>query len=303
MTAQKLTEAALERTEGRLRDITDSLPGVVFQMVYGTDGSARVAHVSEGIGELIGIERDVASTDLAVLIGNVLAEDQPLVIQRTREMARNAGTLHIEFRVRHARSGEVRWILARSAGRRMADGSVVSNGFWQDITDLKTLQADAIRARDEARQAERQLRVVMDTVPGAVYQYHVAPNLTGTYKMISDQGVAMFGRTREDIIGTPNSLLYMVHKQDQPKLIGAFVEAVRSGGNVDKTYRSTVADGRMAWLRTRAQPIPQPDGGVAWSGFTMDVTEDVEAQQRLQDRKSTRLNSSHNPASRMPSSA
>ncbi|MGQ0528420.1 MAG: response regulator [Panacagrimonas sp.] len=271
----------LAASEARLRDLTDSLPGVVFQMVYGSDGSARVAHVSEGMTALTGIEREAAMTDLSVLIQHVLPEDRPEVIVRTRDMAINAGTLHLEFRLRHVRSGEIRWILARSAGRKMADGSVVSNGFWQDITGIKTLEAELREARDVSQASAHQLRLVTDSLPGMVYQYHVAPNLTGTYTMVSDQGTEMFGRSREWITGTPNSLLYMVVKDDQPKLIGAFIEAVRTQGNVDHTYLSELAGGRVGWLRTRARPIPQPDGGVAWSGFTMEVTAEVEAREAL----------------------
>ena len=412
---------AAQVAERRVRDITDSLPGVVFQMVYGADGSAHVAHVSEGMRDLTGIDRDAAMTDLAVLIQNVLPEDRAHVVAETTRMARNAGTLRLEFRLRHVLTGEVRWLLARSAGRRMADGSVVSNGFWQDITEIKVLEAElreardaaqsaahrvreitdslpgavyqlgvnvdgssrlhyvsegiaqlvgvdkahaeadiaclfdlvlqedlpgliqaigvvaselqvmnydyrfrhaqtgevrwlrsnaapvrltsgevicngfwqditgikaleaeSLRSRDEAQASAQQLRLVTDSLPGMVYQYRVAPNLIGMYTMASDQGPEMFGRPLEWITGTPNSLLYLVHKQDQPKLIGAFVEAVRSRGNVDHTYRSELAGGRIGWLRTRARPIPQPDGGVAWSGFTMEVTAEVEARQALE---------------------
>ncbi|WP_273453623.1 PAS domain-containing protein [Nevskia ramosa] len=278
---------AAQVAERRVLDITDSLPGVVFQMVYGTDGSARVAHVSEGMRALTGIERDAAMTDLSELVRNIVDEDRAHVIAETTRMAREAGTLRLEFRLRHVLSGEIRWLLARSAGRRMPDGSVVSNGFWQDITEMKTLEAELRAARDQAQASSQQLRVVTDSLPGVVYQYRVAPNLGGTYTMISDQGPVLFGRAREWITGTPNSLLYLVHKEDQSKLIGAFIEAIRSGGNVEATYRSEVADGRMAWLRTSAKPIPQPDGGVAWSGFTLEVTAEREAQARAEE--ATRL--------------
>ncbi|MGH8516502.1 MAG: PAS domain-containing protein, partial [Panacagrimonas sp.] len=273
---------ASQVAERRVLEITDSLPGVVFQMVYPVDGPARVAHVSEGMRELTGIDRDAAMTNLSVLIQNVVPEDRAHVIAQTQRMARDAGTLRIEFRLRHVVTGEIRWLLARSAGRRMADGSVVSNGFWQDITEIKLLEAELRETRDAAQQAAQQLRVVTDSLPGMVYQYHVAPNLVGMYTMVSDQGPEMFGRTREWITGTPNSLLYLVHKQDQPKLISAFIAAVRDKGNVDYTYRSELADGRIGWLRTRARPIPQPDGGVAWSGFTMEVTAEVEAREQLE---------------------
>ncbi|TDU31096.1 PAS domain S-box-containing protein [Panacagrimonas perspica] len=273
---------AAQVAERRVRDITDSLPGVVFQMVYPVDGPARVAHVSEGMRELTGIDRDAAMTNLSVLIQNVVPEDRAHVIAETARMARDAGTLRIEFRLRHTLTGEIRWLLARSAGRRMEDGSVVSNGFWQDITEIKTLEAELRDARDVSQASAVQLRVVTDSLPGMVYQYNVAPNLVGTYTMVSDQGPEMFGRTREWITGTPNSLLYLVLKEDQPKLIGAFLEAVRSRGNVDFTYRSQLAGDRIGWLRTRARPIPQADGGVAWSGFTMEVTAEIEARQQLE---------------------
>ncbi|MGQ0621543.1 MAG: PAS domain-containing protein [Panacagrimonas sp.] len=273
---------ALLASERRLHGITDSLPGAVYQLCIGTDGTARMNYVSEGIAQLVGVNKATAEADIANLFALVLPEDMPGLHQAIVEVATRLQLMNADFRFRHAKTGELRWIRSRAAPLRQLSGEVVCNGFWQDITDIKSLQTQALAARQKAEAAERLMREIVDSLPGMVYQYRIAPNLMGMYTMVSDQGQELFGRTREDILKTPASLLGMVHKQDLPKLVGAFVESVRNGTHVDFTYRSEVAGGRMAWLRTYARPIPQSDGGFVLSGFTRDVSTEMEAREQLE---------------------
>ncbi len=282
MTGHKRTEEALAQAERRLREIIGSAPGAIYQLAISPEGAVTLPYVSEGIGELVGVDKAAAERDLGSLLGQVLPEDLPGVQQAIVEVAQKLEVMSSDFRFRHARTGELRWMRSRAAPQRLPSGEVLCNGFWQDITDSKNLEAELRTARDDAEASAQQLRVVTDSLPGMVYQYRVAPNLVGTYTMVSDQGPAMFGRTREWILDTPNSLLTMVTRQDQSKLVGAFVQAVRTGGNVECTYRSEVAGGRVAWLRTSAKPIPQADGSVAWSGFTLDATAEMETRGQLE---------------------
>ena len=282
MTEHKRTEAALAQVERRLHGIMASAPGAVYQLGIGSDGRVRLLYVSEGLAGLVGVDRAAAEEDIGRLFALVLPEDLPGLQQAIGTVAERLEVISSDFRFRHAATGEVRWIRSRAAPQRLASGEVLCSGFWQDITDIKTLESELRAAHDQAQASAQQLRVVTDSLPGMVYQYHVAPNLVGTYTMVSDQGPEMFGRTREWITGTPNSLLYLVVEEDRPRLIGAFIEAVRSGGNVDFTYRSQLAGDRVGWLRTRARPIAQADGGVAWSGFTMEVTTEIEARQQFE---------------------
>ncbi|MGQ0697866.1 MAG: response regulator [Panacagrimonas sp.] len=272
----------LRASEQRLHEITNALPGAVYQLCIGADFTTRITYVSEGIAQLVGVDRCAAESDIGNLFALVLAEDMPGLQQAIVNVATYLELMNADFRFRHAKTGEIRWIRSGASPVRAPSGEVICNGFWQDITDIKTLELESRQANETAETAARELRQVTDSLPGMVYRYRVAPNLNGTYTMVSDHGPLLFGRSREWILNTPNSLLTLVHKEDQPKLIGAFVEAVRSGGNVESTFRSEVANGRMAWLRTSAKPFPQADGGVAWSGFTLEVTAEMEARARLE---------------------
>nr|WP_293247040.1 response regulator [Panacagrimonas sp.] len=279
MTEQKQTEAALETAERRLREITDSLPGVVFQMVYAPDGSARVSHVSEGMFELTGIERDAAMTNLSALIMNVVPEDRAHVIAETQKMARDAGTLRIEFRLKHVVSGEVRWLLARSAGRRTADGGVVSNGFWQDITEIKALEEQLRTARDAAQAAERRVREITESLPGVVYRMETVGRNTTRFTDMTDGAMTLYGYTREQIMADPSLMSDGVHPDDRVAMRDELMQSARARRQAQMNFRFNRPDGTYRWLRTYAA-AQLVDNGVAWVGYTADVTAEREAQER-----------------------
>jgi hypothetical protein len=60
-----------------------------------------------------------------------------------------------------------------------------------------------------------------------------------------------------------------------------------------------------AWERATREELAQLDGWGTYAPMSLSFTKHLDLHElaKRQDRKSTRLNSSHNPASRMPSSA
>ncbi|MDB5972952.1 MAG: two component signal transduction system hybrid histidine kinase/response regulator with [Hydrocarboniphaga sp.] len=152
----------LAATEKRLRDITDSVPGALYQLRYTTAGEVQITYLSEGIRALIGVTIEEGHEDLNARFRTVLPEDLPAVGAGIRQAAATMEVMSVDFRIRHARSGQIRWV--RSVGRpqREPDGSTTINGFWQDLTDRKELEEQLRQAHDEARTAEQRLRAIFD---------------------------------------------------------------------------------------------------------------------------------------------
>ena len=265
-------------------DLAESLPGAVFQISMDRQGRIRYRYVSSRVRDVLGVEAQAVLDDPMLPPKLVMADDSSILFKAYWQSSVDRKPFSVDVRIVRP-DGAQRW-MRTSATPRKTDEGFVWNGWWNDVTEeiesRERLIATERTLRDVAERAERQLRAITDSLPGVVYQYRMAPNEVGRYTMISDQGEALFGPTREQVLNNPMSLIGLVSGQDRAKLIGGFLIGAKEGRNLEVTYRSKVAGGREAWLRTFAKPVPQDDGSVAWSGFTLDVTKEVATRQQLE---------------------
>ncbi len=265
-------------------DLAESLPGAVFQLSMDRDRRIRYHYVSSRVREVLGIESQAVLDDPMLPPSLVLQEDSAPLYQAYVQSAVDVKPFSVDVRIVRP-DGVQRW-MRTSATPRKTDYGFLWNGWWNDVTDeiesRERLIATERSLRDVAERAERQLRTITDSLPGVVYQYRMAPTEVGRYTMISDQGAALFGKTRDEVLNNPMSLIGLVSGADRAKLVGGFMLGAKEQRNIEVTYRSKVAGDREAWLRTFAKPVPQDDGSVAWSGFTLDVSAEVATRQKLE---------------------
>jgi two-component system sensor histidine kinase/response regulator len=156
------SRARLEDAERRLREITDTVPGALYQLRVTTGGEVQLTYLSEGIRQLIGVTIEESLEDGNVRFRTVLPEDMATVGMALRNSVQTLEVMSVDFRIRHAKTGEIRWVRSVGRPRREADGSTMFNGFWQDLTDRKELENQLLQARDAAQAAEQRLRAIFD---------------------------------------------------------------------------------------------------------------------------------------------
>ena len=154
---RKLVEARIEATERQLREVTDNLPGAVYQLHRAQDGRLRLLFVSQGMERLTGVRREDALADFRNLFAAMHPDDRKAAQSRITESAQQLQPYVVEYRVTDGHSGgrSVRWIRGSAVPQRQADGSVVWNGFSVDITEQKSLEQELSLARFTAESASR----------------------------------------------------------------------------------------------------------------------------------------------------
>ena len=119
---RKAAEQALLASETKLRRITQTLPGAVYQYQLSADGAQKFISISDGIENLIGQPAAAVANDFGLFWGGVPAEDQEAW---TTSILRSAQTMlpwEFEGRIRLA-TGALKWFRGhRCPGRasRMA---------------------------------------------------------------------------------------------------------------------------------------------------------------------------------------
>ncbi len=143
ITDRKRMEEEIKESEGRLRDLGDTIPGgVIFQVLRDSFGNYRLTHISAGITKLTGVSQARALREIEA-VGDLIVDEDRAKLYKAHEIS--AGTLKVVDSVFQYKSAEdeLRWCRIRSVPRRENPDHTIWNGFLLDVTAEK--QAEELR--------------------------------------------------------------------------------------------------------------------------------------------------------------
>ena len=134
---------------------------------------------------------------------------------------------------------------------------------------------EALRnALEEIRESERELRQIVDTIPGFVCTLSAA----GELEHLNRQTLEYFGKTVEELKKWTTT--DAVYPDDLPYVIEAWRHAVHTGEPYAMEFRQRRADGAYRWFQSRALPTRNAEGRI--SGWYMLLT-DIEDRKRAEE--------------------
>jgi PAS domain S-box-containing protein len=142
-------ERAVHESREQLSRITNAVPGAVYQVRRRGPDRPALLFMSEGARQLFSLSQHQDPSDLADLAKSILEEDLGQLRIAFEGAARGRQrNITVEFRVK-SRTG-VRWLQANAEPEpELPDGSQIWNGLIVDITEIKTLQSEFFRTRNE----------------------------------------------------------------------------------------------------------------------------------------------------------
>lgn len=137
ITKRKQTEEALRNSESMLRQIINTMPGVVYQFMLNALGEMKYRFMSQGAYELLGYTAEQLVEDFTLQWNQIHPEDRDRLKDSIHASAREHQPWFDEFRIHHT-NGQLRWIQGHSLpGELLPDGSLIWTGTLIDITDRK----------------------------------------------------------------------------------------------------------------------------------------------------------------------
>ncbi|MGH8481399.1 MAG: transporter substrate-binding domain-containing protein, partial [Nevskiaceae bacterium] len=133
----------------------------------------------------------------------------------------------------------------------------------------------AYRRESEARTvaAERRLRQITDTIPGAVVQTRMGPDgrisVQFTSGRLNERHAVDVDRALADF----TYLLDRIVPEDRPVFLRATEQAARTLEPITIEYRVQLPDNSIRWNVAEAIPHREPDGGIVAVAYVMDITE------------------------------
>jgi len=272
ITGRKAQEAVIKAAEARLRHITNTVPGAVFQCEVG-HGRIRYTFLSERVSEICGLDREALLADAELAIRQIIAADRARVAQAMLLAGMRREPWHDDYRVLMP-GGALRWMRGEinPEPELAADGSTVFTGIWQDVTVLK--------------EADSRLREVTDDIPVAVYQYHLQVDGGHAFRFFSRGLERICGLGAEEAVADARRLFALIHPDERAALAASIAESARRQTRWSVDFRLLhKCSGEIVWIHGESQPKAMPDGSTLWNGYIADISEAKRASEELRRAK------------------
>ncbi|MEG4571428.1 AAA family ATPase [Microcoleus sp. N3A4] len=136
--AQQLEESlnSLSASNSRFHSLVNNVPGVVFQYPMSADGVISLSYISADCYSLLEITPEQAMSNWQFFTNMVHPDDIASFLQSQTHVIQTESSWHWSGRI-ITPSGIIKWIHGESQIQRFADGSMVWDGLYLDISDRK----------------------------------------------------------------------------------------------------------------------------------------------------------------------
>jgi PAS domain S-box-containing protein len=270
LTAQRARELAtaneaLTESELEARLILDNIPGFIALLTKSGEVVMVNRHLAEYFGATIEEIRHWGTN------GMVHPEDLPDAAKQFTRSIEPGTPYESEHRLRRS-DGVYRWFQSRGSPLRDTNGQVV-RWCWL-LTDID----DRKRAEDAARSSERNLKLIIDTIPAVAWS-------AGT-----DGSADFFSQHYLDYVGL--SLEQMkdwgwtaaVHPDDLNGFGAAWQRLMASGQAGEAEARLRRFDGSYRWFLFCASPLKDESGKIVkWYGTNVDIEDRKRREEALSE--------------------
>ena len=227
ITDRQAAEEALTRSETRYRALVERLPAVVY--VDSDEVDPRSLYVSPNSEEVLGYAPSRYLEDPGLWYATIHPDDLTMVKQAWAGVIESRDPFTLEYRMVRPDGGSL-WV--RDSSIPIMD-EVGDTLFWQGV--MLDITAQKL-AEEDLRRSETRYRVLVEQVPATVYicTDEERPRTLFTSPHSHDQDEVAYG---EDERAT--RWISTIHDDQREEVIGAWVEAVRTGSDFDHEYRRT----------------------------------------------------------------
>lgn len=265
--------------------VVEDIPGLGW--IGHPDG--RLRYINPDVLALIGVSAEemrkmLAADPLAILTQYSHPDEVERNLANWNRTLETGEPLIDESLVRRY-DGEYRWLRDTVVPTRDRHGRITA---WYahsvDITDQKN-------AEEALRRSERELRVLVDTVPTMIFLTDPQGRPYYFNKRFTDWvGIDPGGEVVPIVDGVDPYAAYL-HPDDRESVVATVYGGFARGESMQYRSRLRNQDGEYRWLDSRVEPLRDEDGKIIrWYGVLIDIDDEVRAQEslRLADERLSR---------------
>ncbi|HEX4773375.1 MAG TPA: PAS domain-containing protein [Bryobacteraceae bacterium] len=260
----KQAEETARANELKFRLTIDNIPGLAFTC----SSAGELEFVNQRVEEFFGKRLD----ELKDWSSFVHPQDRPHIVSQWGHSVKTGEVLDQELRLLRA-DGSYGWVHSRHVPFRDADDRVVR--WYCLITDID----DRKRAEDALRASERDLNLIVETIPGLVWC--AVPGVDEP-SYINGRILNFVGKSEKDFV--QSGWEYFLHPDDKDRAVHAWNHAVTTGQLFEDRVRFRAADGNYRWFHNTAELGRDSDGQpTRWYGLLIDIDDRVTLEKDLRE--------------------
>ncbi len=276
VTDKRKTERERKEAEQKIKEITNSVPGTIYQFRLNNDGTYAMPFISDRSQDLLGYTKEKLQ-DVDFLFSCIHPDDYEKTIHSIFKANYDDSYWTAEFRAIN-KSGHTVWIKGFSHGVQDDQRNIVHSGVLLDITAQKNIEY-------ELGISQRRYLNIANNLPGIVLRYKIYPNGTDELLYISNGSSELFEVSPEEALSNNQLLWDRVHKDDLKEYAATIQASAKDLCLWKFRHRLQFPDGRVKWVDMRGVPSLQIDGSVIWDSIGLDIT-----QQRIAELELEKLN-------------
>ncbi|WP_423394542.1 sensor domain-containing diguanylate cyclase [Burkholderia sp. LMG 21824] len=144
ITALRELAVRLRDSAALVTDLTDQVPGLVFQLRQAPDGRRFFSYASAGVGDIYELTPEQIARSAEAVETRIHPADLVAYRQSLHDSSMRLTPWRLEYRVLLPGQG-LRWREGDARPQRTADGGTVWHGFITDATDRKHIEAELHR--------------------------------------------------------------------------------------------------------------------------------------------------------------
>lgn len=221
-------------------------------------------------------EKDFSQFEGKVSIYDLTAEHEKHVLEQLMESSFNECGIFSEYNPH-----EVQFI--SDSGKTILANTFVAQNQNRDyiftITDISDLKKNEVIAQER----EKQLLDLTNNLHGAVYQFIYVPNKKPEFLYVSDGIADVYEITKEELELDPNAIQKLFYADNKNSFATAVLEAFLEKKPCEIEHQIKTRSGKKKWVYAVANPHRMSDGKLIWTGYSMDITEQKNAQEKIRE--------------------
>ncbi len=277
ITKHKKAEEALKKSEEQFKGIVQNIPGVVYQLLVGKDGEAKVNYISDNTTKYSGLDIQDPNI-LEHFIEGIVEEDRERFITSRKKAAETLTQWEWEGKY-ISPGGKELWFHGLSQPR-LLNNELVFDGIIFDITESKMAEKELAETKILFDTAIMQTPVPMIIVSKSSYKFQASNHACEEFLGI--QLSDYIGKSLMEI--TPAWQDYDEFGNIVPMSEMPISLALQGIETKNKEYFVKRKDGTIRWESVSASTIRNSNGDIIAAYLVFpDITERKEAEEKIKE--------------------
>ena len=234
ITEEKKVHKILEDSHEVLQQISEQVPGLIYQCQHFNDGRKKVLFASKALAEIFEVSQAEAREDANIMYGRIVEEQREDFNAAMAKASQNYNVLRYDFRVALPLKG-MRYLRLMAKPQLQEDGTLIWNGYVEDITEIEESHRELIE-KDKIMIAQSRNAAMGEMINMIAHQWRQP---ISTISMAVNNILVNYELEIDDAIATKKSLQEILYTTQE---LSKTIEDFRNFFKQERELETAVVD-------------------------------------------------------------